>query len=108
MKNHTLLMKIEKQNCEHLEKSQVRWDPQVGAMPRGPQLFKVEAMLTSAQASSGIKRCPGQPSPPISQHLLLSILIFRMKQPDVDLHPLIQGRTESKKMNAWKKLASKK
>ncbi|XP_054585832.1 uncharacterized protein C3orf20 homolog isoform X3 [Eptesicus fuscus] len=32
----------------------------------------------------------------------------KMKQPDVDLHPLIQGRTDSKKMNAWKKLASKK
>lgn len=98
-------MKIEKQNCEHLEKSQVLLGPpgwsdtqRASAVhdggPRSPQL--------------SLELCPDQHSHLIPQHLLFSILIFRMKHPDVDLHPHIKTRRGSRRITTWKKLASKK
>lgn len=49
-------MKIEKQNYEHLERSQVPLGPQVGAIPREPQLCKAEgqAHFGSGQARAGL------------------------------------------------------
>lgn len=49
-----------------------------------------------------------QPTPPVSQHLLLSALVSRMIQPDLDLRALNKAWKSNKKTSTWKKQASKK
>lgn len=103
MKNHTFLMKIEKQNCEHLEKSQV---------PLGPPGWASSVQggrLLPPWPRTGL-RILSRPalSTPISQDLLLSILIFSTKYPDADLPPLSKARRGSKMITEWKKLSYKK
>lgn len=102
-------MKIEKQTCEPLERSQV---------PLGPPGWSNTQRASAVQGrgpgplllrpGQGSERCSHQFSPSISQHLLLSILIFRMKSPEVDLPVLSKVRRGSKKMVPWKKQASKR
>lgn len=49
-----------------------------------------------------------QPSPPVTQRLLLSALVSRMIQADLDLRALNKAWKSSKKTATWKKQASKK
>lgn len=74
--------------------------PPIGATPRG---LSCEA----AQAREG-RVLADQLSPPVAQHLLLSALVSRMIQADLDLRALNKAWKSSKKTATWKKQASKK
>lgn len=98
--NHTFLTKIEKHNCEQPERS---WVPP-GATPRGLGCAGRRALPSQPRPG----RALGAARPALSQYLLLSVMIFRMIQPEGDLHPVSKARRISKKMNTWKRMASKK
>ena len=80
--------------------------PPIGATPRGPAARRrgppspVQARETWVLAD--------QPSPPVAQCLLLSALVSRIIQADLDLRALNKAWKSNKKTATWKKQASKK
>lgn len=80
--------------------------PPTGATPRG---LSCEAVGPAPPAQAREVQVPAdQPSPPVTQRLLLSALVSRLIQADLDLRALNKAWKSNKKTATWKKQASKK